>query len=120
MAAGAVAGRRHDLPLVLLAHRPRTVLRALNDSFPSSTPVGERNIVPFPRGAAVVTLGIVLTALVGLSRVYLDVHYLSDVNAGWALGAAAFSLCAAVALVISTLRQNDGRAAAAGNSEDRG
>ena len=38
------------------------------------------------RGAAVVAAGIVLTALVGLSRVYLDVHYLSDVNAGWALG----------------------------------
>ena len=26
----AVAGRRHELPLVLLAHRPRTVLRAMN------------------------------------------------------------------------------------------
>jgi membrane protein DedA with SNARE-associated domain/membrane-associated phospholipid phosphatase len=54
--------------------------------------------------AAVVAAGIALAALVGLSRVYLDVHYLSDVNAGWALGAAAFSLCAAVALVIDTLR----------------
>lgn len=74
------------------------------------------------RGALVITSGIALTALVGLSRVYLDVHFMSDVNAGWALGAAAFSLCAAVALVISTVRQNeglDGPPAAAGDREDR-
>jgi membrane protein DedA with SNARE-associated domain len=71
------------------------------------------------RGTAVVTTGVALTALVGLSRVYLGVHYLSDVNAGWALGAAAFSLCAAVALVISTLRQNEVRVAPAGIAEDR-
>jgi undecaprenyl-diphosphatase len=58
------------------------------------------------RGAAVVTAGFVLTALIGLSRVYLGVHYLSDVNAGWALGAAAFSFCAAVGLVVSQVRQN--------------
>jgi undecaprenyl-diphosphatase len=75
------------------------------------------------RGAAVVCVGIALTALVGLSRVYLGVHYLSDVSAGWALGAASFSLCTAVALVISTVRQNepDGEppGAAAGAAEDR-
>ncbi len=58
------------------------------------------------RGAAVVTTGFVLTALIGLSRVYLNVHYLSDVSAGWALGAAAFSFCAAVGLTVSQLRQN--------------
>jgi membrane-associated phospholipid phosphatase len=74
------------------------------------------------RGALVVAAGTALAALVGLSRVYLDVHYMSDVNAGWALGAAAFALCAAIALIGSTLRsvrasdgavrQNEARAAA--------
>jgi membrane protein DedA with SNARE-associated domain/membrane-associated phospholipid phosphatase len=58
------------------------------------------------RGAAVVSAGLALTILIGLSRVYLGVHYLSDVSAGWALGAAAFSFCAAIGLTISQVRQN--------------
>ena len=62
--------------------------------------------VGMARGAAVIGAGIGLTALVGLSRVYLGVHYMSDVSAGWALGVAAFSFCAAIALVIVTVRQN--------------
>jgi len=70
------------------------------------------------RGAGVVAAGVALTALVGLSRVYLDVHYLSDVTGGWALGVAAFSLVAAVALTITTIRQ-DGRGAAASAPENR-
>jgi membrane protein DedA with SNARE-associated domain/membrane-associated phospholipid phosphatase len=52
-------------------------------------------------GAAIVAAGIVLAALIGLTRVYLRVHYLSDVSGGWALGAAAFAACAAVALVVT-------------------
>jgi membrane protein DedA with SNARE-associated domain/membrane-associated phospholipid phosphatase len=66
------------------------------------------------RSSALLAAGIVLAALIGLSRVYLRVHYLSDVNAGWALGVSAFSLCAAVTLVATQLRQN-GRNAAGAN-----
>jgi undecaprenyl-diphosphatase len=60
-------------------------------------------------GTALVVVGLVVTAAVGLSRVYLDVHYLSDVSGGWGLGAAAFAGSAAVALIIGYLRHNHGR-----------
>jgi membrane protein DedA with SNARE-associated domain len=78
--------------------------------------------VGMARGAAVIGAGIALAALIGLSRVYLGVHYLSDVSGGWALGVASFSLCAAVALVVTTvgnMRHNSADVAAAGAAEDR-
>jgi undecaprenyl-diphosphatase len=56
--------------------------------------------------SALLVLGIALAAAVGLSRVYLHVHYLSDVTGGWALGMAAFAACAAVAMLVLHLRQN--------------
>ena len=59
-----------------------------------------------PRTTAVVLTGLALTIVVGLSRVYLNVHYFSDVSGGWALGAACFSFCAMVGLVVSGVRQN--------------
>jgi membrane protein DedA with SNARE-associated domain/membrane-associated phospholipid phosphatase len=48
-----------------------------------------------------------LAVVIGLSRVYLRVHFLSDVLAGWALAAAMFALCGMVAVVVSFVRQNE-------------
>jgi membrane-associated phospholipid phosphatase len=43
---------------------------------------------------------------VGLSRIYLRAHYLSDVIGGWALGAGIFSALGIGALVVDHLRHN--------------
>ena len=52
-------------------------------------------------GTALIATGFALTGLIGLSRVYLGVHYLSDVSGGWALGVSAFAGCAALAMVVT-------------------
>jgi undecaprenyl-diphosphatase len=56
--------------------------------------------------ALLVSVAIVIAAVVGLSRVYLRVHWLSDVTGGWGLGAALFSLCGLAALVVGYVRDN--------------
>lgn len=60
-------------------------------------------------GTALIIAGVVLAAAIGLSRVYLRVHFLSDVNAGAALGVSLFAACAAVALVVVHFRNNVAR-----------
>jgi membrane protein DedA with SNARE-associated domain/membrane-associated phospholipid phosphatase len=55
---------------------------------------------------AAITAAVALAAVIGLSRVYLRAHYLSDVEGGWGLGAAIFSLAGVVAVVVGWLRQN--------------
>jgi undecaprenyl-diphosphatase len=57
----------------------------------------------------VITAGIVAAAAIGLSRVYLRAHYLSDVNGGWGLGVTAFAICGMVTILVLHLRNNGGR-----------
>ncbi|MEI7624994.1 MAG: bifunctional DedA family/phosphatase PAP2 family protein [Actinomycetota bacterium] len=104
-----------------IAERPRPadpLTEALGSSFPSGHAAHSIVFVAiavgvahaFPRlvhRAAIVLAAIGLAAMIGLSRIYLRVHYLSDVVGGWALGAAAFAICAMVALVVMFMRQNE-------------
>lgn len=57
------------------------------------------------RRGLLVVAGIGMTAVIGLSRVYLGVHYLSDVTAGWGVGAFSFAFFALFALVTTQLRK---------------
>ena len=62
------------------------------------------------RRAALLAAGIALAAAIGITRVYLRVHWWSDVVGGWALGIA---ILASVALTVDAVRHN-------GSPDDRG
>jgi membrane protein DedA with SNARE-associated domain len=67
-------------------------------------------VVPgIARRSLIIAAAIVLSALIGLTRVYLRVHWLSDVTAGWALGLSCFSAVAIVVLVLAHIRDNPRR-----------
>ncbi|ORB11417.1 phosphatase PAP2 family protein [Mycobacterium noviomagense] len=91
-----------------LAHRPRPatpLVHASSSSFPSGHAVGAMAVVLalltmlFPilgRSMRVVAaaVGVLIVVAVGFGRVALNVHHVSDVVAGWALGYLYFLLCA--------------------------
>jgi len=65
-----------------------------------------------PRLAARISLvgvGVALAVFVGLSRVYLRAHYLTDVLGGWGLAAALFALGGLGALAVARVRHNGRR-----------
>jgi membrane protein DedA with SNARE-associated domain/membrane-associated phospholipid phosphatase len=64
-------------------------------------------VVPgITRRSLVIAAGIAFTVVIGLTRVYLRVHWLSDVSSGWALGVSCYAAAAAVVLAIFHIRDN--------------
>jgi membrane protein DedA with SNARE-associated domain/membrane-associated phospholipid phosphatase len=61
--------------------------------------------------ATLVPGAIALAAAIGLSRIYLRVHYWSDVAAGWGLGIGIFGTLAAIAMLVQHMRHNGGQRA---------
>jgi undecaprenyl-diphosphatase len=96
--------------------RPRPDLQAMSHQFTSSFPSGHAMLsaVTFLTLGALLSklaptralriysfsAAIFLTLLVGTSRVFMGVHYPSDVLAGWCVGAAWALLCSAAAVML--------------------
>jgi undecaprenyl-diphosphatase len=54
--------------------------------------------------AAVLVAAIAVAVVIGLTRVELRAHYLTDVLGGWGLGAAIYALCGVVGLLVGHMR----------------
>ena len=97
-------------------NRPRPDLSAMSEQFTASFPSGHAMLsaVTFLTLGAVLahlaptralrvfafSLAMFLTVIVGSSRIFMGVHYPSDVLAGWCLGAAWALLCSTVAMLL--------------------
>ncbi len=67
--------------------------------------------VPWLTGRAfVVIIGIVIAAIVGLTRIYLHAHYLSDVIGGYGLAATIYSVFGIIGLLVVFIGKNRARA----------
>jgi membrane-associated phospholipid phosphatase len=104
--------------------RPRPsggLVATAGDSFPSGhaayavtwvviAVVVTRTMPGLARATFLVGGAIALAVAIGLTRVYLRVHHLSDVVGGFGLAAALYALCGMAALVVAHLRHNAVRA----------
>ena len=61
------------------------------------------------RRTALIAAAIVLALAIGGTRLYLRVHWATDVLGGWALGAAIFGAATAIGLAVGRFRNNDPR-----------
>jgi membrane protein DedA with SNARE-associated domain len=117
--------------IILLVHgikdwtdRPRPldpVVSSSGSSFPSghaaystlyvwiAVTVAFRLVPGITRRTLLIGASIVLAALIGLTRAYLRVHWVSDVTSGWALGVSCFAAVATVVLVVGYIRDNHPR-----------
>lgn len=57
--------------------------------------------------AAIVLASVAVAAAIGLTRIYLEAHYWSDVVGGWGLGLGVFAATGIVALIVGYVRNND-------------
>ena len=97
-------------------NRPRPELTTMSEQFTASFPSGHAMLsaVTFMTLGALlarfaptrslqifsICAAIFLTLLVGMSRLYMGVHYPSDVLAGWCLGSAWALVCSRIAMVM--------------------
>jgi undecaprenyl-diphosphatase len=100
-------------------NRPRPDLTAMSEQFTASFPSGHAMLsaVTFltigavlarlapSRGLKIFSIAgaVFLTLIVGFSRLYMGVHYPSDILAGWCLGAAWAVLCSAIAFKLQSI-----------------
>jgi membrane protein DedA with SNARE-associated domain len=69
--------------------------------------VAAARVLPGLASRAGFVLAVVIgAATVGATRVFLGAHYWSDVAGGWGLGLGVFGACAAIAMIVSHVRNN--------------
>jgi len=100
---------------------PEPLVSSSDSSFPSghaaystlyvwiAVTLAVRVVPGITRGTMLIAASILMAGLIGLTRAFLRVHWLSDVTSGWALGLSCFAAVAVVVLVIGHIRDNPPR-----------